>query len=539
MNTSGGKLIFEVDSPEMYNLIPNDQYFYDAFLGVPLYKTLNGVIINPWLNSGGNISGLATGYIPVATSSTSVGDSWFYQDADNVFLTDGKLIKSANGQTRLSLGDGTSASLYHSDGSTYQGAFSVSSTQTQTFFQSASAGSAAESVLSDLKSSLEFTKGQVAGILMSDEYMTTVYHTEGITLNAPVYVFTQLTASTVVYLDGSNNLISLANDVGFLANDGSGTLSWQTGIGLGQVLETSNITDAHNILISEGDSIRSSGGNSIVSPQDAQLDISWEGNNVTNGLSANDSGWQMYTNDSNNSPQTQGHFSINGSNIEMYYAQSGVGNGNVSISASEMSILHLNDIAITASTGTLAFNGENITFSSNDEIHVNVRNEFTINTTDSATFTSQFYLQPDQASLGHTSITTTSTAYMIVGDDRATMSYVLNTASASVLAQETSILATYTLGSNTATLQLDSTQAALTSTGGNLFSLKNTTQLLATTKFQVSSPKFEIFQGTANRVLYLDGNKEISYINGVSGSFTTVDLKTVTVTNGIITAIVA
>ncbi len=73
MNTSGGKLVFEVDSPEQYGLIPSDQYFFDAFLGVPLYKTVGGAIINPWRTAPIELEATTTGEesLPLQISGTS------------------------------------------------------------------------------------------------------------------------------------------------------------------------------------------------------------------------------------------------------------------------------------------------------------------------------------------------------------------------------------------------------------------------------------------------------------------------------------
>lgn len=50
-NTSGGEPIYNIDSPENYTSVPNDTYFKDEYLGVMLYKTTGGVVINPWVNS--------------------------------------------------------------------------------------------------------------------------------------------------------------------------------------------------------------------------------------------------------------------------------------------------------------------------------------------------------------------------------------------------------------------------------------------------------------------------------------------------------
>lgn len=73
MNASGGKLIFEVDSPEQYGLIPNDQYFFDAFLGVPLYKTANTAIVNPWITAPIEVEITTTGAetLPLQIRGTS------------------------------------------------------------------------------------------------------------------------------------------------------------------------------------------------------------------------------------------------------------------------------------------------------------------------------------------------------------------------------------------------------------------------------------------------------------------------------------
>jgi hypothetical protein len=50
-NTNGGEPIYNIDSPENYTSVPNDTYFKDDYLGVMLYKTAGGVIINPWVNN--------------------------------------------------------------------------------------------------------------------------------------------------------------------------------------------------------------------------------------------------------------------------------------------------------------------------------------------------------------------------------------------------------------------------------------------------------------------------------------------------------
>ncbi len=64
-NTSGeytGNLSYTVDSFLQYSLVPLDTYFWDNSLGITLYKTLNGTIVNPYLlTSGtGTVTSIAT-----------------------------------------------------------------------------------------------------------------------------------------------------------------------------------------------------------------------------------------------------------------------------------------------------------------------------------------------------------------------------------------------------------------------------------------------------------------------------------------------
>lgn len=250
MNTSGGKLIFEVDSPEMYNLIPNNQYFYDAFLGVPLYKTIGGVIVNPWIDSGGDISGLSTGYIPKATSATSIGNSWLYQDGNFIKITTGKAIASPNGLNDITLNNsgltvtsdaiaggggigylqvsGQSVVMTISpDGEIIRGYADLGPTQyilRHTNIVDIGVANVAGTILSRIafdqsSANMSFDNGVGAnGSVYVAINSAGIQHTDEIILDAPVYNFASATASFIPFIDSANNMVAsyLSQDASYI-----------------------------------------------------------------------------------------------------------------------------------------------------------------------------------------------------------------------------------------------------------------------------------------------------------------------------------
>jgi len=62
--------------------------------------------LNADLTPSGGVAGLDVDYIPVATSSTSLGNSWLSQNPNAIFIEDDKTFNSSNSNSIFDLGGG-------------------------------------------------------------------------------------------------------------------------------------------------------------------------------------------------------------------------------------------------------------------------------------------------------------------------------------------------------------------------------------------------------------------------------------------------
>lgn len=159
--------------------------------------------------SGGGVSGLTSGYIPVATSGTTLGDSFLSQSGNNVLLDSGKYFQSSSFTTGWLYSDANEGSIGFNQGGSIQ-SFTA-------------------------KTGRVYIEQGAVKVFDSAPAGTTLFHGTLLQLNAPAYEFTQLTATTVPYLNASKNLVSSAitpTQLGYLSpatgNTGTAALVFGT-----------------------------------------------------------------------------------------------------------------------------------------------------------------------------------------------------------------------------------------------------------------------------------------------------------------------
>lgn len=135
--------------------------------------------------TGGTVSGLTTNYYPIATSATTIGDGWLYQDANNVFITNNKIITSANGLSYLDFSGGNN------------------------FFVGYNTGAIDVNVFGGADSAyLSWEDGTDNGRFSIEAAQAKLSHSDKLTFNAPVYNFNQGTANYLTYLNSSKNMVA-------------------------------------------------------------------------------------------------------------------------------------------------------------------------------------------------------------------------------------------------------------------------------------------------------------------------------------------
>lgn len=97
-------------------------------LDILQYDNITGMWVNIPLPS--SISGLTTNYITIATSPTTIGNSYLFQDAFGLILTDGYKFESQNHKVQIDLGSGSYMNLVHING-VAQGSVFIMDTLTQ------------------------------------------------------------------------------------------------------------------------------------------------------------------------------------------------------------------------------------------------------------------------------------------------------------------------------------------------------------------------------------------------------------------------
>lgn len=197
---------------------------------------------------------LTAGYLPVADSANSIVNSWLYQDTTDVYITNGKTLKSVNGNSQLDLGDGTYTQLSN-----------VVASVGSTFYQDATEANLSYInvdinnyvLLTAGESTLYFDDGTNVGFSTISPTQHEINHNLKIKLNAPAINTPNLTASRVVITNGSDNLASSVVTSTELATigataqgavsgyvyttNGSGVASWQAPSGGSTALTSAHI----------------------------------------------------------------------------------------------------------------------------------------------------------------------------------------------------------------------------------------------------------------------------------------------------------
>ncbi len=170
-------------------------------------------------------------------------------DAPSVILNQ-EILKDSSGNYTMQMGSGgglwqlgylnggTSSFVYGDFGGTYN------------FFSNGTITSDTASIVSKWRA--RWISGTQSASIQMDNASTSINHTVALILNSPVYTFSQLTASTVPYLDASKNLVSSSvtpTELGYVSGTTSNLqaqinaltsgLSWKAAV---RALAASNIT---------------------------------------------------------------------------------------------------------------------------------------------------------------------------------------------------------------------------------------------------------------------------------------------------------
>ncbi len=236
------------DSSADWPSVTISTWLYNKADKIVYYKNSAGVVINPFLSS----LSLTTGTIPVAASSSTLGDSYLKQSATGV-------INSKNYESIDTFSFLTITNTYTRIG------YLNGANRSDIIFGAGSIG-------------ITYTSAtQAASIGFSDTELR-LYHSIKTTFDSPVNFFSSFTPSTIVYSNASRNLVSLANGPGVLTNNGSGVLTWVSG-GVGTVTSV-NIATANGISATGGP-ITTSGSFTIT--LGAITPSSVNGNTITTG----------------------------------------------------------------------------------------------------------------------------------------------------------------------------------------------------------------------------------------------------------------
>lgn len=195
--------------------------------------------VTPWnsLSYPSAISGLTSGRFPVATSPTTIGNSYLNQTAGSVVIDDGKTIASVNGFSVLNFYSGGGIGITYDDG----------------------AGTTGGTTADNLSATLVWSDGVNEGDVTAQATNLLLYHTSQLDLDAPIIYCPHLTVSTLPYIDvaqhfKSSSIIADGDNLSFTSGHGIDTTATvgsdvlNIGVANANVINYGNSSTVHNFL---------------------------------------------------------------------------------------------------------------------------------------------------------------------------------------------------------------------------------------------------------------------------------------------------